>query len=83
MNAFANGILTSCRFSNLYKIENMKYVKDNRELVSKDEYADIPLEYYEGLRLAEQPRALNRDNDDKHASSISEHIKRIYIDTSK
>lgn len=83
MNAFANGILTSCRFSNLYKIENMKYVKDNRELVSKDEYADIPLEYYEGLRLAEQPRELNRDNDDKHASSISEHIKRIYIDTSK
>lgn len=27
-NLFANGILTSCRCSNLYKIENMKYVGD-------------------------------------------------------
>ena len=27
-NIFANGILTSCRCSNLYKIENMKYVGD-------------------------------------------------------
>ena len=25
-NIFANGILTSCRLSNLYKIEDMKYV---------------------------------------------------------
>ena len=27
-NIFANGILTSCRCSNLYKIENMKYIGD-------------------------------------------------------
>ena len=27
-NIFANGILTSCRCSNLYKIENMRYVGD-------------------------------------------------------
>lgn len=27
-NLFANGILTSCRCSNLYKIENMKYIGD-------------------------------------------------------
>lgn len=27
-NIFANGILTSCRCSNLYKIENMRYVDD-------------------------------------------------------
>lgn len=27
-NLFANGILTSCRCSNLYKVENMKYIGD-------------------------------------------------------
>lgn len=27
-NLFANGVLTSCRCSNLYKIENMKYIGD-------------------------------------------------------
>ena len=40
----AEGILTSCRFSNLYDIKNMKYVKDDRELVGIEEYKDIPEE---------------------------------------
>jgi hypothetical protein len=30
MNLFANGILTSCRYNNLYPIQNMKFVKDDR-----------------------------------------------------
>lgn len=34
-NLFANGILTSCRCSNLYKIENMKYVGER--LISDEE----------------------------------------------
>ena len=34
-NLFANGILTSCRLSNKYKIENMKYVGE--ELISAKE----------------------------------------------
>ena len=34
-NLFANGILTSCRLSNKYKIENMKYIGD--KLISDEE----------------------------------------------
>ena len=82
MNAFAEGILTSCRFSNLYDIKNMKYVKDDRELVGIEEYKDIPEEYYYGLRLAEQPKEVNRGNDDSHATSIADHV-RMYISRSK
>ena len=36
-NSFANGILTSCRLNNMYKIENMKFVKDNRKLATREE----------------------------------------------
>ena len=82
MNAFAEGILTSCRFSNLYEIKDMKYVKDDRELVGIEEYKDIPEEYYYGLRLAEQPKEVNRGNDDSHAASIKDHVK-MYISRSK
>lgn len=77
MNIFTNNILTSCRLSNLYPIENMKYVKDDRELIGKDKYSDIPEEYYYGLRLAEQPTEINRGNDEKHSNSISDYIKNL------
>ena len=83
MNAFAEGILTSCRFSNLYEIKDMKYVKDDRELASKEDYADIPEEYFYGLRLAEQPKEINRGNDDSHASSLKEHIMNVYVSNQK
>lgn len=78
MNAFTGGILTSCRFSNLYPIKDMKYVKDNRKLVGLEEYSNIPKEYYEGLRLAEQPRVINRENDDiSHAKTITEYVENL------
>lgn len=78
MNAFTGGILTSCRFSNLYPIKDMKYVKDNRKLVGPEEYSNIPKEYYEGLRLAEQPRVINRGNDDtSHAKTITEYVENL------
>ena len=83
MNVFAEGILTSCRFNNLYEIKDMKFVKEERSLVSRDEYKEIPDEYYYGLRLAEQPKEINRGNDDKHANSIESHIKNVYIATAK
>ena len=60
----------------------MKYVKDDRELVGIEEYKDIPEEYYYGLRLAEQPKEVNRGNDDSHAASIKDHVK-MYISRSK
>ena len=74
MNIFAEGILTSCRLSNLYEIKDMKYVKDNRELVSREEYPSIPDEYFYGLRLAEQPKEINRGNDDKHTDTLEEYV---------
>ena len=75
MNVFAEGILTSCRFSNLYEIKDMKYIKDDRELIPREEYSEIPDDYYYGLRLSEQPREVNRGNDDKNSNSIEEYIE--------
>lgn len=78
MNAFTGGILTSCRLSNLYPIKDLKYVKDGRKLVGPEEYPNIPKEYYEGLRLAEQPRVINRENDDiSHAKTITEYVENL------
>ena len=51
LNCFANGILTSCRLSNLAKIENMKYVEHSE---SDIDYSDIPEYYVRTLRLKEQ-----------------------------
>jgi len=53
MNIFANGILTSCRYNNLYTVSNMKYVKENRIFRDKLEF-NVPDKYYLGLRLSEQ-----------------------------
>jgi len=55
MNLFANSILTSCRYNNIYVIKDMKFVKDNRNIVDFAEYNNsIPYEYYVGMRLGEQ-----------------------------
>jgi hypothetical protein len=79
MNCFAGNVLTSCRFNNLYPIQDLKFVKDDRELVPYLEYAELPRKWYDGLRLAEQPREVNRGNDDCHANSIVEHVQNVYI----
>ena len=52
MNLFANGILTSCRYNNIYPINDMKFVKSERPQIFKP--IEIPSIYYEGLRLYEQ-----------------------------
>ena len=59
INMFANGILTSCRLNNMYPIKDMKFVKDNRELIPIEYFEDIDKEMYEGLRLGEQPKKEN------------------------
>lgn len=82
-NCFANGISTSNRFNNLYPIKDYKFVKDNRPLVPYDEYKQIPYEWYEKMRLAEQPKDLNRDGADFHAGTISDHILNVYIAKNK
>lgn len=54
LNLFADGILTSNRFNNIYPIVDMKFVKDDRALRSVEEFAGIDEKYIIGLRLQEQ-----------------------------
>ena len=79
INCFAGGVLTSNRFNNIYPIKDLKFVKDTRSLVPYSEYAELPRGWYDGLRLAEQPREVNRGNDVQHGRSIVDHIQRVYI----
>lgn len=79
MNCFANHILTSCRFNNLYPIANMKFVKDDRQPVPMSAYPKVPEKWFKGLRLAEQPTQINRGNDVAHAASIQDHVLNVYI----
>lgn len=45
--------LSSCRYNNLYPIEDMKFVKSDRGLVPHNVYSRVPLKYYNDLRLGE------------------------------
>ena len=47
--------MTSCSLNKLYKVKDMTYVKDARNLDSRGEYNGIPEKYITGLRLLEQP----------------------------
>jgi hypothetical protein len=49
-----NGILTSCRLNNLYKIKDMKFIKDDRNVNSINNFDEICRIYYYGYRLGEQ-----------------------------
>lgn len=51
INMFANGILTSQGPNNMYTIENMKFVNENRDHFTDEELNNIPKEYIEGLNL--------------------------------
>lgn len=52
MNLYADEVLTSCRYSNLYPIKDMVYVKDTMDIIPIDEYK-VSEEYYYGMRLGE------------------------------
>lgn len=53
MNLFANDILTSCSFNNIYPIVDMKFVKAPRASIGR---CNVPDRFYDGMRLAEQTR---------------------------
>jgi len=59
MNLFTNSILTSCRYNNIYPVVDMKFVKDDRILRTREEFNNISDKYFEGLRLAEQTFDIN------------------------
>ena len=58
MNLFANSILTSMRYNNLYPITDMKFVKDSRTLRTADDYPNVEERLYKGFRLAEQTQSV-------------------------
>ena len=76
INLFANNILTSCRLSNIYKIKDMKYVKDNRKLNTKEEL-NVSDKWYYGLRLSEQDKNINKDNDVYMGETINDYINNL------
>ena len=55
----------------------VKYVKDDREIVDIKEFKDIPEEYYYGLRLGEQRRNVNNEGDFKDLNSWTEYVNRL------
>ena len=67
MNLFANTILTSCRYNNIYPIENMKFVKDARSIVPLESY-NVSETYYNGLRLGEQ--LIPIENTNKYVANL-------------
>ena len=57
INLFANGVLTSCRYNNIYPIKDMKFVKaDDKVLHGYKNIDEYPIlsKYHKGLRLDEQ-----------------------------
>jgi hypothetical protein len=58
INLFADSVLTSHRYNNIYPIEDMRFVKDNRPLRPREDFTGIPDRFYYGLRLSEQPMNL-------------------------
>ena len=54
LNLYANGILTSMRYNNIYPIIDMKFVKDSRQLRNHIEFVGIDQRWIDGLRLTEQ-----------------------------
>lgn len=77
MNLFANTILTSCRFNNIYPINDMKFIKDNRKLRTREEFKNIPDKYYYGLRLREQTFSLSEIEQYIHRMETSDVLQTV------
>lgn len=78
LNCFANGILTSCRLNNMYPIRCMKFVKDDRTMLSDTDFPLLPTEWIDGLRLKEQPTDINRDgNVNFNDKSVQDYALRL------
>ena len=56
INCFAEGILASNRYSNIYNIDsNMTYIKEDRQVRPYSEFEEVGIEryFYDNLRLGE------------------------------
>jgi hypothetical protein len=54
MNCYANNVLTSTSLNNIYPMQDMKFIKESREPVLYEEFSDLPIEFYTGLRIRER-----------------------------
>ena len=61
INCYAGQVLTSTKLNNLYPIKDMKFIKEDRELIPIEEFDGVPEKYYYGFRLGENKRE-NLDN---------------------
>ena len=70
INLYANGLLTSRGLNNLYPINNMKFVKEDRKVFTREELKEIPDEYFYGLNLGETPRTFMGDEERTKAQLV-------------
>ena len=81
LNMFANGILTSCIFSNINDIHEMKYVKNNNDKLTSDDLSEIDEEYINNMNLKEV--SVDFKGDKKSTIKyVKDYIKRL-IDNKK
>jgi hypothetical protein len=82
LNLYADGILTSMRYNNIYPIANMKFVKDARALRHTEEFANagIAQRWIDGLRLAEQTMSISDIKWYTQRLEYKEHGQRITQD---
>ena len=71
---FANGILVGNRFSNMYPIKDMKFVKYDKSLNNREDYPEVPDRIFYGLRIAEQSEAQNANGSVQFYDTLREHI---------
>ena len=83
LNYFAEDIMCGCRFSNVYPIENMKYIKKSEQinLNDRNDYLEIPDRLWYGLRLSEQK--YNDKSNVMFYNTMKEHIVNNYLNREK
>lgn len=62
INCFANGVLTSDRYGNLYPIDNMRYVKGDRPIRPYSEFEAVGIKkyWYDNIRLGESDETIEK-----------------------
>lgn len=81
LNLYAESILTSCRLNNIYPIENMRFVKDNRVRLNRNDYPNIGSDMFRGLRISEQ--TMSKDEIDTYVDrlySLMDYKPRYFVD---
>jgi prepilin-type N-terminal cleavage/methylation domain-containing protein len=76
INIFANGILTSCVFSNIYPIKDMKYIEEDIERLTNEDLEEIDEKYIEGLRLNEVPTNF-RGSKEETISYVKNYVQKL------